>query len=165
MSKRIAKHQPIQSHLAAPSFSPLNLCLWYSPTTATMPGIAAIVNNAVSDGKSIQCFHNTNNLNLGLVLENGAADGDDPEKAFIAKSSDQKGIIVNPSQVGATEHLGINLIVGITQPVLASGTTTYTKYDVSIISPVYKPLTQTEANNRSITACSYEKKTWVYYLG
>lgn len=130
-----------------------------------MPGLAAIVNNAVPDGKSIQCFYNTNNLNLGLVLENGAADGADSEKSFAANSTDQKGIIVNPSRVGAIGYLGINLIVGITQPVLPANVTTYTKYDVSIISPIYKQLTQTEANNTSIAACSYKDKAWVYYLG
>jgi len=129
-----------------------------------MPGVAALVNHLVPDGKSIQLFYNTNDLNLGLELKDGTADGDDPNRKFVAKSTDRQGIIVNPSQAAATEFLGMNLVFGITQPVLPKDQTDYTVYNVSIVSPVYRPLTTTEVSNKSIAACSSDKKAWVYYL-
>lgn len=128
-----------------------------------MPGVAAIVNKAVSGDKSIQLFYNTEELNLGVVLKSGD-DSDDPDKNYAAKSTDRKGIIPNPSQIDAKEFLGINLVVGITQPTLPESGT-YSTYNVSIISPVYRPLAKTEKTNVSIALCSTGKSAYVYYLG
>jgi hypothetical protein len=135
-----------------------------------MPGITAIVNRAVAKDDSIQCFYNTNNLNLGVTLKSGEASGTDPEDKYVASSTDAKGIIVNPSHIGATYLQGLVLVAGITQPPLAANTTTYTKYDISIISPVYKPLTQTDAISpiTGIATCSDggsdDTDVWIYYL-
>lgn len=130
-----------------------------------MPGVAALVNQSVAGDKSIQLFYNTNDSNPGLVLMSGDS-SDDPGKKYTAKSTDCKGIIVNPSQLGAaTRFYGVNLVVGITYPVLKSCHTEHTDYNVSIISPVYQPLATTEVSNTSIAVCSSPKAAFVYYLG
>jgi hypothetical protein len=129
-----------------------------------MPGIAALVNQSVANGKSIQLFYNTNTLNLGFELKAGDS-SDDTNNNYVAQDKDRKGVVVNPSQVaGTTFYRGINIIVGFTYPVLKSGVTDYTLYDVSILSPVYRPLTTTAVSDTTITACSSSSQAFVYYL-
>jgi len=71
---------------------------------------------------------------------------------------------VNPSQVGAASYIGLNLVVGITKPVLREGDEGFSNYNVSIVSPVYRPLTTTAIGNKTVAVCSSGKAAWVYYL-
>jgi hypothetical protein len=200
-----------------------------------MPGIAAIANNAVPDAKTIHCFYITSESNLGLELKNGQREGKDPDVKIVASAAGHRGIIVDSSQLGATDYRGINLVVGFTQPAGDSAhhesthsespqnTTTRdalhnaiqdaisynsvydgTNYDdsstddtttdgtthdgtthdgthdssspdnaiydgnthdVSILSPSYMPLAQTEKSHNTIAVCSHGDQAWVYYLG
>ncbi|MCJ1344691.1 hypothetical protein MMC31_002894 [Peltigera leucophlebia] len=127
-----------------------------------MPGAAALVNESVPSGESIHLYYTTENLNLALVLE--AADESRGTISFSPNSTDHKGIIVNPSHISAAEYIGINIVVGITQPALKAGESDYTNYDVSIVSPVYQPIATTETPHTSISISSSGDNAWVYYL-
>lgn len=127
-------------------------------------GVSALVNEAVTGGKSIQLYYNDKNSNLGLSLK--AGDGSsDPDKTFVASSTDPTGQIVNPSHLGSgTKFHGINLVVGFTLPKLKEGQKDYESYDVSVLSPIYQPLTTTTPNNTTISVCSSPTVAYVYYL-
>ena len=129
-----------------------------------MPGVASLLNKAVVDEKSIQLFYNTQELNLGLKLMDGNAKPSDESDQFRAKSSDHKGIIVNPSSLAVARYQGTNIAVGFTLPLLPEDQSDYTTYDVSIISPVYQPLASTEVQNKSIAFSSQGDAAWVTYI-
>ncbi|KAK4223234.1 hypothetical protein QBC38DRAFT_517343 [Podospora fimiseda] len=127
-----------------------------------MSGIAALVVSTAPVNERIHVYYNTDTKNLGLTMKNGDKDGEDPSKSFASSADDQKVIIPNPSQIGASHLLGMNLVVGIANQAACGAT----KNDVAIISPVYKPLGSTEAYNLVVSICSSDtaKEAWVYYL-
>lgn len=129
-----------------------------------MPGLAVFVNKAVPDAKSLQLFYNTQELNLGLKLKDGSANPEDNTKALSATNKNRTGIIVNGTSVGAAEYLGTSVVAALTQPALLEGQKEYTKYDVSIVSPVYMPLSITEKDNTAIAMASSGQAAWVYYI-
>jgi hypothetical protein len=125
-----------------------------------MPGLAAIFNRSVRDGQSIQLFFNTSNLNLSLQLMSGDPNMPDMQRTFSSTSADHAGIIINQSYLGTASVSGNIVVVGLTQNANSS-----TVYDVSIISPIFKPLTQTEIVNKvGIAMSSSPTDAWVYYL-
>lgn len=123
-----------------------------------MPGVAAIFNRSTSYGESISLYYTTQNLNLGLELQSAKPDG--PHEEISSGSGDHPGIIENPSHVSVAQYLGVNIVVGITQSV----STSTPLHDVSVVSPVYKPLGQTETTNISVAISSSGEAAWVYYL-
>ena len=129
-----------------------------------MPGLAVFVNEAVPNAKSLQLFYNTQELNLGLKLQDGSAQPDDNIRALSASNKSHAGIIVNGTSVGAAEYLGTSIVAALTQPVLPANQKEYTTYDVSIVSPVYMPLSTTEKDNTAIAMTSSGKAAWVYFI-
>ena len=130
-----------------------------------MPGLAVFVNKAVPDAKSLQLFYNTQELNLGLTLQDGSARPHDEEtKTLSANSKDRTRIIVNGTSVDAAEYLGISVVVALTQPVLPASQKDYTNYDVSIVSLIYMPLHVTENDNKAIAISSSGQAAWIYYI-
>ena len=129
-----------------------------------MPGLAVFVNKAVPNAKSLQLFYTTQELNLGLKLQDGSAQPEDSIKTLNANNKSRPGIIVNGTSVGAAEYLGTSVVAAITQPALLTGQTEITKYDVSIVSPVYMPLSTTEKENKAVAMASSGQAAWVYYL-
>lgn len=125
-----------------------------------MPGVAAIFNKITSDGISL--YYNTSNLNLGLELLSANPDGSHVQ--ISSGPEGHQGIIENPSHVGVAQYLGVNIVVGITQPVTPPGGGPSPVHDVSIVSPVYKPLGRTETSNISVAITSSGLAAWVYYL-
>lgn len=127
-----------------------------------MPGVAAVFNNFTTYGESVFLYYTTENLNLGLELQPPAPDG--PHENFSSGPEDHQGIIENPSHISAAQYLGVNFVVGITQPVPKADGTTDTLHDVSVVSPVFKPLVKTETINISVAISSSGQAAWVYYL-
>ena len=128
-----------------------------------MPGLAVSVNKAVSDAKSLQLFYNTQKSNLGLKLQDGSAQPVDSIKTLSANDTSHDGIILNDTSVGAAEYLGTSVVAALTaqaptEPIQS------TNYDVSIVSPVYMPLSTTEKGNTAIAMASSGQAAWVYYI-
>lgn len=126
-----------------------------------MPGVASISNSS-TNGESINLYFTTQTDNLGLSLQ--PKDPDGPHETFSSGPDDHQGIIENPSHIGAAQYLGINFVVGITQPVPKPGGTTDNLHDVSVVSPVFQPLQKTEKINGSISISSSGQAAWVYFL-
>ncbi|KAI0421691.1 hypothetical protein F5X98DRAFT_329076 [Xylaria grammica] len=124
-----------------------------------MTGLAALVVAAAPMNERIHVHYNTANLNLSVRLMNGEKDGDDLTKVYSSKSDSTQGIIVNPSQLGTSLLLGMNMVVGVTKKKDST-----TENEISIVSPVYCPLDFTEVDNTAVTVCSGGKDAWVYYL-
>jgi hypothetical protein len=128
-----------------------------------MPGTAALLNSGVPDSRSIQLFYDTDNSNLGLVLQSGDT-AKDPQKNFSANSDDREGCIHNPSDLGAAQYLGINFVVGFTRRKETVVDGSEIDIDISLLSPVYRPLAKTNHINTTTAVCSSDKLAWVYYL-
>ncbi|KAI5777104.1 hypothetical protein EDC01DRAFT_791784 [Geopyxis carbonaria] len=109
----------------------------------------------------IHVFYNTKNLNLGVALK--ATSGGDPNVRLAALSSDQTGFIPERTNLDSTLHNGMRLIVGLSNRPLIGGKES-TEYDVSILSPVYQPISKTSNTNKAISAASNGQKAWVYYF-
>ncbi len=124
-----------------------------------MTGLAALVVAAAPMNERIHVHYNTTNLNLAARLMNGEKNGDDLTKDYSPKSDAVQGMIVNPSQLGTSLLLGMNMVVGVTKKKDST-----TENEISIVSPVYCPLESTEIDNTTVTVCSSGKDAWVYYL-
>lgn len=126
-----------------------------------MTGLAALVVSVAPNNEKIHVHYNTAKLNLAVILKNGEKGGEDVTKVYASKSDEKEGIIVNPSELGTSLLLGMNMVVGITKK---NGSTTLN--DISIVSPVYRPLTSTEIANTTVSVCvdGDNKNAWIYYL-
>lgn len=133
-----------------------------------MSGAAAIANGSAPGRNSIKLIYNTNGRHLALDLKSGtqSAEDEDPANSFQPTSVAPKGIIINPSSLSAAKYLNLDFFFGITEAVTPPGNATPTHYDISIVSPIYKPLDKTElVHTKSIAACSSTNAAWLYYLG
>ena len=116
------------------------------------------------DTKSLQPFYNTQELNLDLQLQDDSAQPENKNKVLSANNKNRTGIIVNGTAVGAAEYLDTSVVAALTQPAYPTDSTEYTKYNVSIFSPVYIPLSITEANNTAIAMASSGQAAWVNFI-
>ncbi|KAJ1323714.1 hypothetical protein MN608_10959 [Microdochium nivale] len=132
-------------------------------TTAIMGGCTAIVNKAVTGDKSVELFYGTENLQLGLALRTTDNSDANALKLFVSKSTDTRGNIKNPSRLGSAAYYGVNIVVGVTE---GKSNNDGPSNDISIVSPVYRPLASTELVNNSVAICVNDKGTagWVYYV-
>lgn len=134
-----------------------------------MPGAAAIINPIAPAGKQIHLFYNTNTKNLGIQLRDETKTVDETE-TFVPSDTDQPGLIVNPSQITSTDLTGVNIVVGFTAKPKETTVSHEncgcdpTQNDVSIISPVYKPISATEVSNLTIASTSSDSTAYIFYL-
>lgn len=129
-----------------------------------MPGLAVLINKAIPEAKSLHLFYNTQELNLGIALKDGSASPSDPSIKLVSAANNNQGLIVNGTSLGCAEYQGMNIVAALTQGVKPAGVTEFTKYDVSIVSPVYMPLSNTEKDNLAMAMASSGPKAWIYYL-
>jgi hypothetical protein len=133
-----------------------------------MPGIYAFQapsDPRVSSDRDIQLYYNTARQNLALTLKASSGSGQDTGLSYIAQNNNQKGVILDKTQLDSTIHNGVRLIVGLTLP--EGGTTDvvdYVNYDVSIISPMYMPLAKSSTESKAVALCSDGEEAWVFYI-
>ncbi|KAF8535601.1 hypothetical protein BDD12DRAFT_854693 [Trichophaea hybrida] len=127
-----------------------------------MPGIYAFQAPSAPPDRDIQVYYNTARYNLAVSLK--ASVGQDPGLNYAALSTNRKGVIVDTSQLDSTVHNGIRLIVGLTFPELPDGTTDYTNYDVSIVSPMYMPVATASIKSKAVAVCSDGEQAWAFYI-
>lgn len=130
-----------------------------------MPACTALVNKTALQ-ESIQLFYNTQNRQLGLALKSSDPENQDTIKTF-SKTGDVVGILKNPSQLGSATFLGVNLIVGVTDHFDKETPDTPTGNNICLISPMYRTIATTGADNNSVAICTDDKgkACWIYYLG
>lgn len=154
-----------------------------------MPALAAIYNEGqINVGCDIQVFYNTQLNNLAMVMKSKGP-AKDLNTQYEAPDKSPVGLIVNPSQMAVARIQGINMVVGFTRKpeylIAASATsgggnaanaTANTanaaanagaddkEWDVSLISPVYKPLTSTLAKYSNVALSTKGDEGWVYFL-
>lgn len=130
-----------------------------------MPGVASILNKAVAGDARIHLFYNTDKANLGLLLCDGTQQEADPGWELVAGSNHSEvGIIQNQSSLSATFHRDIQLVFAITSKTKAAAVDN-TYHDVSIVSPVYKPLTSTNRKYFVLASTTVRTKFHVFFLG
>lgn len=128
-----------------------------------MPAVAAIVNQAVPEGKSINLFYNTEKAQLAVAYKSGA-EGDDPDTAaWAADATDYAGHIFNPSSIASDYYRGNQLVVAVTEPKTDCESKPVGN-QISLVSPVYKKLATTSLSNKTVSMCSSGHSAWVYYL-
>jgi hypothetical protein len=131
-------------------------------------GVAAAINPNGPEGQQIHLFYNTNTKNLGFQFFDETKHKDETE-AFAAGVDGVTGCILNPAQVATANLAGVDFVLGFTnkpKPAAVDGChcPEPTQNDVSIISPVYKPLDVTDLTNLTIAATSSDATAWVYFL-
>lgn len=129
-----------------------------------MVGIASLANANAPEGKKISLFYNQTNKNLALEQRNEHNKSDSPVTVYVSPDVSQAGIIENPSQVAATDLDGLTIVFGFTAPKPDPDGKPLPNHDVSIISPVYRPVGTTLKSNKTIAAASYGSSASVFYL-
>ncbi|RYP91657.1 hypothetical protein DL770_002223 [Monosporascus sp. CRB-9-2] len=133
-----------------------------------MAAVAAIVNKAVAEEKSINLFFNTSKAQLGICLQSGTDTDDQPTDIWQAGDDDYNGYILNPSSLAGVYYRGLNFVAAMTTPKLDPGETQM-EYQISLVSPVYQKLTTTtlELDTHAIALCATPNgnEGWLYYLG
>ncbi|PLN77508.1 hypothetical protein BDW42DRAFT_176726 [Aspergillus taichungensis] len=129
-----------------------------------MTGIAALVNPNAPTARNIQVFYNTNSFNLGLELKSGDISDQSGNHAFSAADTSQGGFIVKESSLAAAPYLQTQFVIAVTTPKTAAGTTAKTS-DVSIVSPLYMPLTTVNPANTSLAFCTDGEQGFIFHLG
>ncbi|KAI1277737.1 hypothetical protein F5Y07DRAFT_362790 [Xylaria sp. FL0933] len=129
-----------------------------------MTAIAAIVNKAVEDDKVIIVFYNTSKAQLGLCLESGTSDDDQPSGRWETGDGDYNGCILNPSQMAAVNYRGLQFVAAVTMPKVGPNET-QTSNQISLVSPVYQQLTTTALDHVCIAMCANSDgdQGWLYY--
>lgn len=129
-----------------------------------MTAIAAIVNKAVEDDKVINVFYNTSKAQLGLCLESGTANDDQPSGQWETGNDDYNGYILNPSQMAGINYRGLQFVAAVTMPKLGQNET-QTSNQISLVSPVYQELTTTTLDHVRIAMCASpdDDQGWLYY--
>ncbi|KAI1819364.1 hypothetical protein F4861DRAFT_527237 [Xylaria intraflava] len=130
-----------------------------------MAALAALVNKAVPDDKSINLFFNTGRAQLGLALQSGNATDDQPNDIWQPGDDDYTGYILNPSSIAAALYRGLNYVAAVTTPKLDAGAT-QTENQISLVSPVYQKLTTTNLENTNVALCITPNgdSGWLYNL-
>lgn len=128
-----------------------------------MSAIAAVVNKAVADDKSIHLFFNTSKNQIGLSLQSGTGTDDQPSDMWAIDDDDYEGYILNPSFIAATYYRGLNFVAAVTKP---NPDVTETENQISMVSPVYRRLAKSELENNTIALCATPDGDdgWLYYL-
>lgn len=129
-----------------------------------MTGIAALLNPNAPSSRNIQVFYNTNSFNLGLLLQSGDVSDEVGSRSFSPSDTSQGGFIVKESSLAAAPYLGTQFVVGVTTPKGEQGKTLKTS-DISIVSPLYMPLTTVDSANTSLAFCSDGERGSIFYLG
>lgn len=138
-----------------------------------MAGVTGIFNNNAPGGKKLSVFFNTNAGNIALEQRNETEETDDTYDNYTASSADQPGFIPTDSHLATTNLNGVTLVFGLTkqyqkplkgETLQECGCPEPTVNDVSIVSPVYKSLTQTAVGNNALAACSSDESAYVLYL-
>ncbi|KAK6362552.1 hypothetical protein TWF730_000010 [Orbilia blumenaviensis] len=120
----------------------------------------------------ILVFYNTANSNLAVQLWRGdKSSSKDDEDVFCAKSDDRVGFVSYLTDLAAAALSGTNVVVGFTEAAPADGCQS-SVHKVSILSPVYQTLDDTDIKNTSISIASSnplavsndDDDAWVYYL-
>ena len=138
--------------------------------SANMAPLAIVQNNTDVKEKGLQLFYVNNQDNLGVSLKNSADEGQDPLSFFEAASDAYTGIIPVKSEIGSAVLNGLNLVVAITKHKPKDQCEKPTVNDISIVSPIYKVLDQTNITNTTATIISNKdgnkggNSAWAYYL-
>ena len=131
-----------------------------------MPGVASILNKAVAGDARIHLYYNTEKSNLGLLLCDGTQEEADPNWELVAGTNhSENGIIPNQSSLSATFHRDVQLVFAITSKTIQAGGPDPKAHDVSIVSPVYKPLTSTNRKYFVLASTTVRTKFHVFFLG
>ncbi|KAI1406919.1 hypothetical protein F5Y13DRAFT_183810 [Hypoxylon sp. FL1857] len=130
-----------------------------------MAALAAIVNKAVDNDKSINLYFNTSKAQLGISLQSGTDKDDQATDTWETSDDDYNGYILNPSSMAAAYYRGVNFVVAATMPKLGPNQT-QTEVQISLVSPVYQKLKTTTLGNSHITLCTTPdgNEGWLYYL-
>lgn len=130
-----------------------------------MVAVTALQNPNAPAGQQISLYYNLNNQNLALEQRNEGEKADPPTDAYVSSETDQTGWIENPSQVAGTELNGIPIVFGFTaKKPDPDSKDPPTEHDVSILSPVYRPVGSTLVDNISIAATTSGSMASVFYL-
>ncbi|KAI1171805.1 hypothetical protein F4777DRAFT_564072 [Nemania sp. FL0916] len=130
-----------------------------------MAALAAVVNKAIADDKSIQLFFNTGKAQLGLALQSGTSTDDQPNNIWESGDDDYNGYILNPSSMAAVNYRGLNYVAAVTMPKLDNGAT-QTLNQISLVSPIYQKLSSTSLENTNVAICVTPDGNdgWLYHL-
>ncbi|KAI1395303.1 hypothetical protein F4819DRAFT_197732 [Hypoxylon fuscum] len=130
-----------------------------------MATIAAVVNKAVADDKSVLLFYRAQSGQLGLSLQSGTGQEDQPAGTWETGSDDYEGYIMSPSHMAATYYRGVHLVAAVTMPKLAEGEEEVDHRNISLVSPVYQTLTTTTLDFNRIAMCAKPDgdEGWLYY--
>lgn len=136
-----------------------------SSSLEVMAALAALVNKAVPDDKSIILFYNTGNAQLGLAFQSGTSTDDQPKDIWEPRDDDYNGYILNPSSISAAYYRGLNYVAAVTMPKLEEGAT-QTVNQISLVSPIYLKLTTTTLNNTNVALCVTPDGNdgWLYHI-
>jgi hypothetical protein len=138
-----------------------------------MGGVTGILNGNAPEGKKLSVFFNTNAGNIALEQRDETESSDSTDHHYTATATDQPGFILTDSQLATTNLNGVTLVFGMTQqytkPLKAAASQDCscgdTKFnDVSIVSPIYRSLNQTDVGNNAIAACSSSDSAYVFYI-
>ncbi|KAI1124287.1 hypothetical protein F5Y10DRAFT_285208 [Nemania abortiva] len=130
-----------------------------------MAALAAVVNKAVADDKSIQLFFNTGKAQLGLAIQSGTSTDDQPNDIWEPGDDDYNGYILNPSSIAAANYRGLNCVAAVTTPKLETGAT-QTVNQISMVSPIYQKLSSTTLENTNVALITTPdgNSGWLYHL-
>ncbi|KAJ8129840.1 hypothetical protein O1611_g3790 [Lasiodiplodia mahajangana] len=130
-----------------------------------MAALAAVVNKAIADDKSIQLFFNTGKAQLGLAIQSGTSTDDQANDIWEPDDDDYNGYILNPSSIAAATYRGLNYVAAVTTPRLDPGAT-QTVNQISLVSPIYQKLSSTTLENTNVALCVTPdgNNGWLYHL-
>jgi hypothetical protein len=129
-----------------------------------MVGVTSINNLNAPAGKQISLYYNLSNKNLGLQQRNESNWQDPPTDVFVSSATAQIGWIENPSQVASADLTGLPLVFGFTEKKPDPAVPKQLNHDVSILSPVYRPVGETLKDNKTISAVSDGQSASVFFL-
>lgn len=129
-----------------------------------MVGVTSISNLNAPAGKQISLYYNLDNRNLGLQQRNESNWQDPPTDVYVSSETAQVGWIENPSQVASAGLTGLPLVFGFTEKKPDPLVPKQLNHDVSILSPVYRPIGETLKGNTTISALSDGQSSSVFFL-
>lgn len=129
-----------------------------------MVGVTSINNPNAPAGKQISLYYNLSNKNLGLQQRNESSWQDPPSDVYISGVTAQEGWIENPSQVASADLTGLPLVFGFTEKKADPAVPKQLNHDVSILSPVYRPVGETLKDNKTISAASDGQSASAFFL-
>ncbi|KAL7929547.1 hypothetical protein V8C35DRAFT_315050, partial [Trichoderma chlorosporum] len=129
-----------------------------------MVGVTSINNRNAPAGKQISLYYNLSNKNLGLQQRNESDWQETPNDVYISSVTAQVGWIENPSQVASADLTGLPLVFGFTEKKADPAVPKQLNHDVSILSPVYRPVGETLKDNKTVSAVSDGQSASVFFL-